>query len=304
MQRLHEDDLTGHLLEQGGWHHLCLPAEYEPKHPFVYPATVTPDTGRELPGDPRTTEGELLDPVRLREASRRAAARPRLLRLRRPDAAAPSPPSRAACSSATGGAAGSPASRPPAPGVRVIASWDMRFSDHDKASSSYVVGQVWGAHGADRYLLGQIRARLSFTESLKAVAALSAWRPDATPSSSSARPTAPPSSTRCSADRRADPDRARGRQGRPRRRRRAVRRGRQRLPAGRRVHPVPARLRPDPVAGVHRGARGVPQRRARRPGRRHVAGADVAARRDGPVDTAAPAVQDDSPMSGVLDTSY
>jgi hypothetical protein len=23
-------DLTGHLLEQGGWHHLCLPAEYEP----------------------------------------------------------------------------------------------------------------------------------------------------------------------------------------------------------------------------------------------------------------------------------
>jgi hypothetical protein len=41
MQRLHEQDLTGHLLEQGGWHHLCLPAEYEPKHPFVYPATVT-----------------------------------------------------------------------------------------------------------------------------------------------------------------------------------------------------------------------------------------------------------------------
>lgn len=25
MQRLHENDLTGHLLEKGGWHHLCLP---------------------------------------------------------------------------------------------------------------------------------------------------------------------------------------------------------------------------------------------------------------------------------------
>lgn len=29
MQRCHEQDLSGHLLEQGGWDHLCLPAEYE-----------------------------------------------------------------------------------------------------------------------------------------------------------------------------------------------------------------------------------------------------------------------------------
>src|SRR5213082_4123571 len=26
MQRLHENDLAGHLLDQGGWDHLCLPA--------------------------------------------------------------------------------------------------------------------------------------------------------------------------------------------------------------------------------------------------------------------------------------
>ena len=26
MQRLHEDDLTGHVLEQEPWRHLCLPA--------------------------------------------------------------------------------------------------------------------------------------------------------------------------------------------------------------------------------------------------------------------------------------
>jgi predicted phage terminase large subunit-like protein len=31
MQRLHEDDLTGHLLEKGGWEHLCLPAIAEEK---------------------------------------------------------------------------------------------------------------------------------------------------------------------------------------------------------------------------------------------------------------------------------
>ena len=29
MQRCHQQDLGGHLLEQGGWEHLCLPAEYE-----------------------------------------------------------------------------------------------------------------------------------------------------------------------------------------------------------------------------------------------------------------------------------
>jgi len=28
-QRTHQADLTGHLLEQGGWTHLCLPAEFE-----------------------------------------------------------------------------------------------------------------------------------------------------------------------------------------------------------------------------------------------------------------------------------
>jgi predicted phage terminase large subunit-like protein len=31
MQRLHEKDLTGHILEQGGYEHLCLPAECEKK---------------------------------------------------------------------------------------------------------------------------------------------------------------------------------------------------------------------------------------------------------------------------------
>lgn len=164
MQRLHEADLTGHLLEKGGWTHLCLPAEYEPKHPFVWP------------GDPRTVEGELLEPVRLSEV--------RLLELAR--------------DLGSYGYAGQMQQRPsPAEGgmfkrhwwrryvgvppqwSRMLASWDMRFSDSEEAATSYVVGQVWGCDGADRYLLGQIRARLSFTESVRAVRALSAWQPQA-----------------------------------------------------------------------------------------------------------------------------
>jgi predicted phage terminase large subunit-like protein len=53
MQRLHEEDMTGHLLQNDGWTHLCLPAEYEAAHPFVWP------------DDPRKDEGDLLWPERI-----------------------------------------------------------------------------------------------------------------------------------------------------------------------------------------------------------------------------------------------
>lgn len=49
----------------------------------------------------------------------------------------------------------------------VIHSWDMTFKDND--GTDYVVGQVWGKKGANAYLLYQIRKRMSFTETLKAV---------------------------------------------------------------------------------------------------------------------------------------
>lgn len=193
MQRLHEDDLTGHLVETGEWHHLCLPAEYEPTHPFVYPdhfqlparevaltdakgetETVTVP-GRDLPGDPRIEERELLDPVRL----------------------GPERLSELLKGLGSYGYAGQMQQRPAPPegGMfkkhwwkrwrdgdlperfdRLVASWDMRFSDSQKEASSYVVGQVWGSHGADRYLLGQIRKRLGFSDTLKAVKALDEWK--------------------------------------------------------------------------------------------------------------------------------
>ena len=52
-QRLHEDDLTGNLLEKGGYELLMLPEEYEPDR-----ARPTSIGWR----DPRTTLGELLWP--------------------------------------------------------------------------------------------------------------------------------------------------------------------------------------------------------------------------------------------------
>lgn len=55
----------------------------------------------------------------------------------------------------------------------VAQSWDMAFKD--TKGTSYVVGQVWGTDLAARYLLCQVRARLSFTKTLGAVEALTGW---------------------------------------------------------------------------------------------------------------------------------
>lgn len=61
MQRLHENDLSGFLLEKGGWKHRCLPMRYEettpdPRTPGAFLHVADPD-------DPRTKPGELLWPA-------------------------------------------------------------------------------------------------------------------------------------------------------------------------------------------------------------------------------------------------
>lgn len=73
MQRLHENDLTGVLLaREYGFVHLMIPMEFEPARRCETPLQV-PDPDR--PGrtrnwrDPRTEDGELMDPVRVPEAA-------------------------------------------------------------------------------------------------------------------------------------------------------------------------------------------------------------------------------------------
>ncbi len=179
-QRLHSDDLTGHLLaaEREDWHHLFLPAEYMPTHQFTYPAKVLLSSGREIGGDPRTEAGELLDPIRLSEA---ALASPRK----------------------TPSVYAGQYQQLPAPeggGMfkedwwahrwetgfdvylehgwdRIIQSWDMAFKG--TKTSDFVTGQVWGFHGADCYLLAQVRGRFDFAATLHVVQALTDFEPRA-----------------------------------------------------------------------------------------------------------------------------
>lgn len=60
MQRLRQNDLSGHILEQnsGEWTHLCLPYEYEPQRHCITSIGFS---------DPRTEEGELMWPERMDE---------------------------------------------------------------------------------------------------------------------------------------------------------------------------------------------------------------------------------------------
>lgn len=161
MQRLHEGDPAGEMLAAGGYHHLCLPMEYEPKaQPCpIKKCKATHDEN----ADPRTEPGELLnkhrntkeDVARLRKelGSRGAAAqldqtpspaegaifKKRHLRYYR---------------------------RHELPGKfdKQAQSWDMTFKE---SGSSYVVGQVWGVKGPGCYLLDQVRNKWSFSDTVK-----------------------------------------------------------------------------------------------------------------------------------------
>jgi predicted phage terminase large subunit-like protein len=63
------------------------------------------------------------------------------------------------------------------PGYELSQSWDFAF--RDTKSSDYVVGQVWAKKGPQSFLIYQIRARLSFTQSLEAMRRVSRLFPTA-----------------------------------------------------------------------------------------------------------------------------
>lgn len=182
MQRLHEDDLAGEMLREGGWTHLCLPMRAEP-------TKVCPCTDPECtPEDPRRIEGELLWPKRFPEATVRE------------DETTGMGPSVAAAQNqqrptpASGGifqktwfrywhnTAGTPVPNDPKFPCRDtecrvlpesgtwIQSWDMTFKGTD--GTDFVAGGVWLYDPPDAYLVAQVCARLSFVETLRAVVAM------------------------------------------------------------------------------------------------------------------------------------
>ena len=159
LTRWHEDDLAGRLLAQepDKWEVLSLPAEAEENDPL----------GRE-PGEPLWPEHgydkEWMEAKKKEVGSRTWAA----LYQQRP-------------SPAEGGIIRRGwwqyYRQAPSRFEEIIQSWDCAFKDEQ--SSDYVVGQVWGRRGADKYLLDQVRDRMDFPSTVRAVESLSAKWPHA-----------------------------------------------------------------------------------------------------------------------------
>lgn len=180
-QRTHDDDLAGHAIRSGTYQALILPAEYDPKRCCV---TVRKVNGEDVYWeDPRKEEGELLFPDFLTkealdmERERKGADgyagqyqqapnppggsifKIECWRFWKPDGKAPDGTTRRPkrCTDL-------PARELPDNFDEVLISVDCAFKD--KASSSYVDMAVWAKKGPDRYLLGKIRGKWSFTKTI------------------------------------------------------------------------------------------------------------------------------------------
>jgi len=157
-QRLHQRDLPGHLIETGEYTHLCLPAEYDPNHPYLHP------------DDPRTEPGQLLWP----------------------EMCGPAELERRKATLGSFGAAGQLQQLPaPAGGAifrrhwwrwydvmparfeQIILSVDLSFEGG--ITSDYSVVQVWGKVEGDFYLLHQERERADFRQQITLIETAVAW---------------------------------------------------------------------------------------------------------------------------------
>ena len=170
MQRLHVDDLSGHLLteEPGAWTHVSLPAEFDQNVSYWLPLSETSVTRHagELLWESRFPRSVL---EHLKTALGSWAYTGQYLQ-------APTPID------------GAIIKREwlmyydelPSPGERAmqwVQSWDCSFKD--KHGSDYVVGQVWLRVGGRFYLVDQVRARMDFIATTQAIEQMTARYPQA-----------------------------------------------------------------------------------------------------------------------------
>lgn len=150
MQRLHERDLAGEMLAQGGWHHLRIPMRYEADNPN--------------PWDPRMREGELANLVRFPlevvdrlEREMGSAEHVAAQHQQRPSAAS-----------------GNIFKKDwfqrydklPTGFGYFVQVWDLTFK---KEGTSRVCGDLWAQFGSKKYLVDRVVRRMSFTETLEEI---------------------------------------------------------------------------------------------------------------------------------------
>lgn len=164
MQRLHQKDLSGHLLARGGWTHLKIPATCEKKTFIVAPLSGISFT-REA-GDilwPEREDKKELDQKKLDLGSFGHASQYQ---------------------------------QEPAPSEgnlikkvwfnffniaprfeRMLQSWDCNFKNSQE--SDYVCGEIWGAHLNRYYLIDMFKKKVGIVGTLKAINHFSSKYPEA-----------------------------------------------------------------------------------------------------------------------------
>lgn len=156
MQRLHDRDLTGHLLKKGGYEHLCLPAICEEPQTIVFPIskkTIHRNTGDVL--HPKREPIQVLEKQKLEMGSwpfvSQYQQRPTALEgglIKREWIKHYKAVDLAKCAS-------------------FLMSWDLSVKGTN--NSDFVCGQVWAKGIGGYYLLDQFRARIGFTEQIAAI---------------------------------------------------------------------------------------------------------------------------------------
>lgn len=195
MQRLHENDLTGHILREGGWTHLYLPTKYEPASRCTthYRRTVREfqqenqdqQQGEEVKTeskvvevqktvdatfvDPRRVTGELLNPQRFGPTEVQGIERRNgKWKFAGQQQQKPFP---------KGGGMFQRAwwrfytVLPPISELYTdgAIAWDAAFKD--TKTSSYVVGMAAARVTPNIFIMGRFRKRMDFPETLNAIAA-------------------------------------------------------------------------------------------------------------------------------------
>ena len=164
MQRLHERDLTGHLLAKGGWEHLCLPAEAERRTVIDFGAVkLTRRPGALLHA---AREG----PLEIARAKRELGAYAYAAQYQQRPAPLRGGIVDLAWFKRYGAA--------PAAPLRIVQSWDTAFKGG--ALNDPSVCGTWAETETGFYLLHVARRRLEYPALKRAAMSLAAlWSPDA-----------------------------------------------------------------------------------------------------------------------------
>ena len=203
MQRLHERDLSGHVLAAGGYVHLRLPTEYTPKVWVRVPGEYMPEPDPVPVPDPRTVPGELLwtehfGPAEVADAKVRLGEygfagqhqqdpapasggifKEHWWRFWQPADRNYGPVPVTVIDQQTGTPKVQMIYPVTLPALEFVGqSWDMSFKD--LKSSDWVCGQTWGRWKANAYLLEQMLEQADIVRTLEMVAELSGYLKDFT----------------------------------------------------------------------------------------------------------------------------